>query len=675
MGIHYSSYPKVEVIKNKKKIQEFYKLFENSNRCVVLLDEKNQVFRYNPFLIKRFSISPKVIQANVGHSAVSNNKPGGKGILTYYQPQFKLSSMILLLKLFEKVNQNHTAEITLLMRNTKNPDDIFFAKNFLRKIQIGKQTLTLISLIRLKETILDYYLSENEATIKKLKPKITHQKSKKREKKKKQIEKVKVNEKKAKSNSGNLQNPFFFDNFGSLKNYQPSIVELDSDSDQKDNQENTNHVDQKNDQIDKDNSTDDEDSSYDSLVEPLTDLENFSNRNSVNQNQNQNSNLNQRNNNQNTTQSTNILTCAFDMSNLIEHNYSNYNSSLTKNSKLFPNEPNSNPNGFQEGLTITTKKDKNRKSNSQKKNKNTFKNKNNGKNQKTTNQRNRINIQNKTNNNRKKPSHNKIIYTFKNSNKNNSRSKIQNKPNHNSQTNTDTTHTYTNNKNNRFDCYNNPNTMNKRNKKIRIREKFKAKFDTQQKYKTKRKFKNYNTNISINNITNKTNNYKINNINNTTNINININNKSTIKNTRNNNNFTINKINKINKNSTVNKSTVENTRNTKIHANTNLNKNKINNGKMTIGNTKIHANTKINKNNLNENTFNNKGITNNNKSTINNNIFKNRITIKNTIYKFVINDDQKFETDLEKILPCSKEIDNIFQDYELKSKSADSQLD
>ncbi|KAJ3426063.1 hypothetical protein M0812_28511 [Anaeramoeba flamelloides] len=578
MGIKYSSYKRKEIVK-KKNIKEFYNLIENSNHGIVMMNEKNQICLYNPEIRRLCGLSPKEITSNVGNSPVKNNKPGGQGLLNLYQPQYKISAFMLIKAIIEEVNKNYTAKTIFLLQNKKNPENIFFGQSYLRRIQIEKQTLTLVSFFPIKDTpFIDPYHSENEATIKKIKPKMTKESKKKNKnntKEKNKKVKERTIQKKTKKNSrhsGCLMELGNFVNFDSQKNFQPSVVELDSDSDTDHNNnpltdyENSNYTDNE------------EEISYGSWVQPLTDFEKEPQKNSLNQKQNFNQTNNIQNNIQNQDQMV-FLTNDFVMSKLIELNNSNSNSSSRKKTKVVPNEPNSNPNGFKGGSFNNIKK--------------------------------------------------------------NRKNKISNKKNNNN------------------------------------REKFKAKFDTQQKYKTFNNFKNrktkknkknktksnqknikinniiVNTNININNITNKTNNYKINNINNTTNKNITnsiTNNNNTVKNTRNNDSLHINPNN--NKNIT--------------------NYNKIDNN----NNNKIHANTNINKNNLNENAiFNDKNEIENTKGTINNNIFKNSTTVGNTIYKFVINEDQKFETDLQNILPCSKEIDNIFQDYESESKSSDSQLD
>ncbi|KAJ6237028.1 hypothetical protein M0813_03435 [Anaeramoeba flamelloides] len=607
MGIKYSSYKRKEIVK-KKKIKEFYNLIENSNHGITMMNEKNQICLYNPVMCRLCGLSPKEITSNVGNSPVKNNKPGGQGILNLYQPQYKISAFMLIKAIIEEVNKNYTAKTVFLLQNKKNPENIFFGQSYLRRIQIGKQILTLISFFPIKDTpLIDPFHSENEETIKKIKPKMTKESKKKNKnntKEKNKKEKERTIQKKTKKNSrhsGCLMELGNFVNFGSQKNFQPSVVELDSDSD-------TDHNNSPLNSFENSNYTDDKENSYGSWVEPLTDFENEVQKNSLNQNQNLN-NI-QNNNIQNQDQMV-FLTNDFVMSKLIELN--NFNS------ELVPNEPNSNPNGFKGGSFNNIKKNRKTKKS------------------------------NKKNNN--KP------INIKNSNKINKRNK-----------------TFNNFKNRKTKKRNKKNKTKSNQKNIKINNII------------------VNTNININNITNKTNNYKINNINNTINkniTNININNKSTIKNTRNNINDRILTNPKINKNSiynnsiTNNNNTVENTRNNdSLHINPNNNKNITNYNKIdNNSNNKIHANTNINKNNLNENAiFNDKNeIENTNifntKGTINNNIFKNSTTVGNTIYKFVINEDQKFETDLENILPCSKEIDGIFQDYESESKSSDSQLD
>ncbi|KAJ6245748.1 hypothetical protein M0813_20168 [Anaeramoeba flamelloides] len=89
-------------------------------------------------------------------------------------------------------------------------------------------------------------------------------------------------------------------------------------------------------------------------------------------------------------------------------------------------------------------------------------------------------------------------------------------------------------------------------------------------------------------------------------------------------------------------------------------------------NTKIkHMMKNIKKNNMTKNI-------NKTPNSVKNNTIKtnkiDKVTIKNTIYRFIIEDDEKLETDLENILPSSEKIDNIFKGYERKSETLDSRL-
>ncbi|KAJ6237025.1 hypothetical protein M0813_03432 [Anaeramoeba flamelloides] len=559
MGTHYSSYKSLIIVK-KKNIKEFYSLIENSNHGINVMDENYKVVRYNPFLYQLCGLTRPEMKLIVGNSPISNNKPGGQGILVAYQPHFTRTAGAMVKEIIVEINKNYTTETVFLLQNKKNPENIFFAKSYIRRIQVGKQTLTLASFFPIKETpFIDPFHSENEETIKKIKSK----KSKKSKKKNKINTKEKKTERKRKNYTkenkkayfSNFNNPFHLANHSNSnpkEKCEPSIIELDSDSDL---DQNNNPLNSLNDTENSNYTDDDEEISYDSWVEPLTDFENEPQKNSFIQNQNSN-------NIQNQDQMV-FFTNAFVMSKLIERNYSNSNSSSRKNSKVFPKELNSKTGSFKGGSFNNIKKKR--------------------KNRKT-----------------------------KKSNK--------------------------------------KNTNKRKTKKRKTKSKAQGKT-------TKSKTKINNKTININNVI----------INNTSiNINHNINNTTINKN---NNNTTINKniTNIINNNNTV-----KNTRNNdSLHINPNNNKNITNYNKIdNNNNNKIHANTKINKNNLNENAiFNDKNeIENtnifNNKSTINNNIFNNSITVENIIYKFVINEDQKFETDLENILPCSKEIDNIFQDYE-----------
>ncbi|KAJ3426060.1 hypothetical protein M0812_28508 [Anaeramoeba flamelloides] len=569
MGIHYSSYKSLIIVK-KKNIKEFYNLIENSNHGINVMDENYKVVRYNPFLYQLCGLTRPEMKLIVGNSPISNNKPGGQGILVAYQPHFTRTAGAMVKEIIVEINKNYTTETVFLLQNKKNPENIFFAKSYIRRVQVGKQTLTLASFFPIKETpFIDPLHSENEETIKKIKSK----KSKKSKKKNKINTKEKKTERKRKNHTkenkkayfSNFNNPFHLANHSNLnpkEKCEPSIIELDSDSDLDQNNSPLNSL---NDTENSNYTDDDEENSYDSWVEPLTDFENEPQKNSFIQNQNQN--LNQTNNIQKQDQIQDqmvFLTNAFVMSKLIERNYSNSNSSSRKNSKVFPKELNSKTGSFKGGSFNNIKKKRK---------------------------------------NRKTKKSNK-----KNTNKRKTKSKAQGKT--------------TKSKNNKT----------KKNKK--------------------NKTKSNQKNIKINNV-----------IINNTSININHNIYNTTIN-KNNNNTTINKniTNIIN-----NSNTVKNTRNNdSLHINPNNNKNITNYNKIdNNNNNKIHANTNINKNNLNENAiFNDKNEIENTKGTINNNIFKNSTTVGNTIYKFVINEDQKPETDLENILPCSKEIDNIFQDYE-----------
>ncbi|KAJ6237027.1 DNAj heat shock n-terminal domain-containing protein [Anaeramoeba flamelloides] len=536
MGIKYSSYKRKEFVK-KKNINEFYNLIENSNHGIVMLNEKYEICLYNPEIRRLCGLSPKEITSNVGNSPVKNNKPGGQGLLSLYQPQYKISAFMLIKAIIIEINKSYTAKTIFLLQNKKNPENIFFGQSYLRRIQIEKQTLILVSFFPIKDTpFIDPYHSENEATIKKIKIKKskesnTNNKNNTKEKNKK-VKESSI-QKKTKKKLRHSDRYIYLSketNFDPRNKYQPSIIELynDSDTDQNNNPlndyENSNYTD------------DDKENSYGSWVEPLTDFENEPQKNSLHQNQN----LNQTNNIQNQDQMV-FLTNAFVMSKLIEFNNSNSNSSSRKKTKVFPKELNSKNDSFKGGSFNNIKKNrKNKKSNQKIK----------------TNKKNSNSTKSKKSNQKRKTK----SKTTKSQTTTNNKNNIQNKSTDNSKT-------------------------------------------------------NKNINHNINNTTiNKTNN------NNTINKNI----KTVINNSN----------------------TVKNTRDNKIHSNPNNNKNNIDNNN-----------------------------TSNNKSTINNNVLKNRKTVKNIIYKFVINDDQKPEAYLENILPCSKEIDNIFQDYESESNSSDSQLD
>ncbi|KAJ3426062.1 hypothetical protein M0812_28510 [Anaeramoeba flamelloides] len=528
MGIKYSSYKRKEIVK-KKNIKEFYNLIENSNHGIVMMNEKYEICLYNPEIRRLCGLSPKEITSNVGNSPVKNNKPGGQGLLNLYQPQYKISAFMLIKAIIEEVNKNYTAKTIFLLQNKKNPENIFFGQSYLRRIQIEKQTLTLVSFFPIKDTpFIDPYHSENEATIKKIKLKKskesnTNNKNNTKEKNKKV--KKRTIQKKTKKNSRHSDRYICLSketNFDLRNKYQPSMIELDSDSD---TDQNNNPLNSLNDYENSNYTDDDKENSYGSWVEPLTDFENEPQKNSLNQKQNFNQTNNIQNNIQNQDQMV-FLTSAFVMSKLIELNNSNSNSSSHKKTKVFPKELNSKDDSFKGGSFNNIKKNRKNKKSNQKR---------------------------KTN---KKNSTSKKSQTTATNNKNN----IQNKSTDNSQTNSNINHNINNTKINKN---NNNNTINKNIKTV-------------------------------------------------------INNSNTVKNTRDN---------------------------------------------------KIHSNPNNNKNNIDNNN------TDNNKNTINNNVLKNRKTVKNIIYKFVINDDQKPEAYLENILPCSKEIDGIFQDYESESNSSDSQLD
>ncbi|KAJ3429810.1 hypothetical protein M0812_25171 [Anaeramoeba flamelloides] len=145
MGMPYSSYKRKETIQKKKNIKDFYKLIDHANFGVCLVNEKNEISRYNPFMLKLFHFSRKEIKSNTGNSPVKNNKPGGNGTLNLYQPQYNQSSVALIKKVFEEIKKNNTLELTLLYKNTKNPKNLFFAKTYVRKIQIDKQIFTMTS--------------------------------------------------------------------------------------------------------------------------------------------------------------------------------------------------------------------------------------------------------------------------------------------------------------------------------------------------------------------------------------------------------------------------------------------------------------------------------------------------------------------------------------------------
>ncbi|KAJ6245746.1 hypothetical protein M0813_20166 [Anaeramoeba flamelloides] len=133
---------------------------------------------------KLCSLSRDEIKSNTGNSPVKNNKPGGNGILNLYQPQYKQSALTLLKATFEEIDQNNTAELIVLHKNTKNPKNLFFAKTYVRKIQIGKQIFTMTSCFPLKEKpLIDPFNFKQDQTIKQIEPK--NQKKRKKTNKKK----------------------------------------------------------------------------------------------------------------------------------------------------------------------------------------------------------------------------------------------------------------------------------------------------------------------------------------------------------------------------------------------------------------------------------------------------------------------------------------------------------
>ncbi|KAJ6245747.1 hypothetical protein M0813_20167 [Anaeramoeba flamelloides] len=345
---------------------------------------------YNPFMRKLCSLSQDEIKSNTGNSPVKNNKPGGKGTLNLYQPQYKQSAPTMFKAVFEEINKNNTAELIVLHKNTKNPKNLFFAKTYVRKIQIGKQTFTLISSFPINGTpLIDPFNFKQDQTIKQIEPK------KPKEKNTKNKQKENKNQILKKPNSRNFNRPIYFSNqlnFNSKNNYEPSIVELESDSDHKEddikNYKLYNNYNEK---------TEDEVFAYNSCVEPMTDLENEPKEDYFFNNQNQN---------QKQTQS--FLTCAFIMNKLISLNYNHSNSSSVNNSKSILNEIDSETNDFKGGIVKKVKNTTNKKKPKTKKKSNFKKNKTDNKRNKRKNRNNNKNRNNrKTDNNNKKKSKNK----------------------------------------------------------------------------------------------------------------------------------------------------------------------------------------------------------------------------------------------------------------------------
>ncbi|KAJ3429812.1 hypothetical protein M0812_25173 [Anaeramoeba flamelloides] len=435
MGMPYSSYKKKETIRKKTKIRDFYKLIDHANFGVALLNEKNEISMYNPFMRKLCSLSQDEIKSNTGNSPVKNNKPGGKGTLNLYQPQYNQSAPTMFKAVFEEIDQNNTAELIVLHKNTKNPKNLFFAKTYVRKIQIGKQTFTLISSFPINGTpLIDPFNFKQDQTIKQIEPK------KPKEKNTKNKQKENKNQILKKPNSRNFNRPIYYDsqlNFNSKNNSEPSIVELESDSDHKEydikNYKLLNNYNDK---------TEDKVFAYNSCVEPMTDLENEPKEDYFFKNQNQ-------------KQTQSFLTCAFIMNKLISLNYNHSNSSSVKNSKSILNEINSKTNDFKGGIFKKGQKTQPiKKKPKTKKNQISKKNKTDNKRNKRKNRNNNKNRNNrKTDNNNKKKSKNKkpknkIQINITNIHKNTTINNI-----HNSTTinNTNTINNFINKNNTNFD--------------------------------------------------------------------------------------------------------------------------------------------------------------------------------------------------------------------------------
>ncbi|KAJ3432097.1 hypothetical protein M0812_21027 [Anaeramoeba flamelloides] len=553
MGMKYSSYKRKEVIRIKN-IKDFYNLLENSNHGLILLNEQGQVLRYNPFMYKLCSISEDEAKANIGNSPVNNNKPGGKGILNLYQPQYNESAPKLIEAVNQEVEKNNTTETFYLLKNKKNPEHIFFAKTYLRKIQIGKENFILCSFFVVKDVPFnDPYYYKNKENNKKIKPKNASEKNiNYNNNNRNQNEKQNQKEKKRTTDLGHFRghisivNNF---NINSTKNSESTIVELGSGFVQNDFKFKTNENSKKS------KSYKDEENPYNSCVECVTDLQNEPKEDFVKKNQNP-------------KQTQMFLTSALIMNNIIAFNINNPNLPFNKNSKFIPNEINSGTSDFTRDL---------------------YKNINyrHNKTKHKTKQKQRF----KTN---KKKHHNK--------NKHHSKKKHHNKNKH-----------HIKNKHHNKNKYNNNNKDNNNSKST---------------------VNNFNINFNIN-----SNNTKINN---------NSNNNNSKINNNNNNNDT--------------HSFTNNTNNDNGNDNNNNSNNEYNS-----------SNDNNNSKTKNNNSFTNNTINDNDNDNNNNN--NNSTTAKNTIYKFIIEDDEKLEFDLESILPSSNEIDKIFQDYELENELSDQQLD
>ncbi|KAJ3431490.1 hypothetical protein M0812_20402 [Anaeramoeba flamelloides] len=150
MGIkHSSNKTLIRIPKRNKK--RFLDLIENTNVAVALFDHNFQVVLYNPVSQKLLGMSKEQISSNLGKTPLQNNKKGGRGVLTPFQPHYKQNTLTVFRGILQETLKFNSAQAILTHRHNKQKDHFFKFLNSFKKIRIGTETFILVSCYLLKE--------------------------------------------------------------------------------------------------------------------------------------------------------------------------------------------------------------------------------------------------------------------------------------------------------------------------------------------------------------------------------------------------------------------------------------------------------------------------------------------------------------------------------------------
>ncbi|KAJ3430481.1 hypothetical protein M0812_23489 [Anaeramoeba flamelloides] len=149
MGTKQSSENVLEKIP-KRNEKAFFTLLENMDVSIAVWDENFKMYYFNP--VFRRMCNMENLKPLLGNSTIKNNTPGGKGILVPYQPFYRKTIKEFINSIISELLINTTTQAISLLRDQKNEKHIFEGMTYFKRIKIGKQTFTTISILPIRET-------------------------------------------------------------------------------------------------------------------------------------------------------------------------------------------------------------------------------------------------------------------------------------------------------------------------------------------------------------------------------------------------------------------------------------------------------------------------------------------------------------------------------------------